>query len=65
MGKDEVVSKKSYDELADAAEMLWVTLANVSQGDWTRQTEEWQEAADRWRDNYHRVKPQPVDLEKD
>ncbi len=38
--------------MADAAEMLWVVLANVSGGDWTQQTPEWQEAAARWRDNY-------------
>ncbi len=40
------------DSMADAAEMLWVVLANVSGGDWTKQTPEWQEAAARWRDNY-------------
>lgn len=39
-------------KLADAAEMLWVVLANVSGGDWTKQTPDWQEAAARWRDNY-------------
>jgi hypothetical protein len=38
--------------VADAAEMLWVVLANVSGGDWTKQTPEWQEAAARWRDYY-------------
>jgi hypothetical protein len=38
--------------LADAAEMLWVVLANVSGGDWKLQSEEWQDAAARWRDNY-------------
>jgi hypothetical protein len=42
-------------ELKDAAEMLWVVLANVSEGDWTKQTEEWQKAAARWRDNYFMV----------
>lgn len=42
--------------LADAAEMLLVVLANVSGGDWTLQTPEWQEAAARWRDNYFAVK---------
>ena len=38
--------------MADAAEMLWVVLANVSEGDWTKQTQEWQDAARRWRDYY-------------
>ncbi len=41
--------------LKDAAEMLWVVLANVSGGDWEKQTKEWQEAAQRWRDNYFAV----------
>jgi len=40
------------ETLKDAAEMLWVVLANVSGGDWTQQTPEWQEAAARWRDKY-------------
>ena len=39
-------------QMTDAAEMLWVVLANVSEGDWTKQTPEWQAAAARWRDNY-------------
>ena len=39
-------------EIADAAEMLWVVLASVSGGDWSKQSKEWQEAAARWRDNY-------------
>ncbi len=38
--------------LTDAAEMLWVVVANVSGGDWTQQTPEWREAAARWRDYY-------------
>jgi hypothetical protein len=38
--------------MEDAAEMLWITLANVSGGDWTQQSAEWQEAAARWRDKY-------------
>jgi len=38
--------------MRDAGEMLWVVLANVSGGDWTLQTPEWQEAAARWRDAY-------------
>lgn len=36
--------------ITDAAEMLWVVLANVD--DWTKQSDEWQKAAARWRDNY-------------
>lgn len=42
-------------KLADAAEMLWVVLANVNGGDWSKQSEEWKEAAKKWRDNYFKV----------
>jgi len=42
-------------DLLDAGEMLWVVLANVSDGDWTRQPKDWQEAARRWADNFHAV----------
>jgi len=38
--------------MADAAEMLWTVVANVSGGCWTLQSVEWQEAAARWRDYY-------------
>jgi len=44
--------KPTRGRMGDAAEMLWVVLANVSEGDWTKQTLEWQKAAARWRDNY-------------
>ena len=52
--KEEYIERieNMYKELQDAAEMLWVCLANVSEGDWTKQTIEWQEAAEKWRDNY-------------
>jgi len=46
------MSKTREARLKDAAEMLWVVLVNVNGGDWTKQTQEWQEAAARWRDNY-------------
>lgn len=41
-----------YYKMVEAAEMLWGVVANVSGGDWTLQSEEWQKAAARWRDNY-------------
>jgi len=44
--------------LADAAEMLWVVLANVSDGDWAHQSAIWQEAAARWRDYYFQAREQ-------
>lgn len=42
-------------ELLDAGEMLWIVLANVSGGDWAKQSEDWQQAARRWADNFHEV----------
>ncbi len=39
-------------KLEDAAEMLWTVIANVSEGDWRKQSQDWQDAAARWRDNY-------------
>ena len=36
----------------EAAEMLWVILANVSEGDWTKQSVEWRSYACAWRDYY-------------
>ena len=59
------VPVRGLEAMADAAEMLWVVLANVSGGDWTQQTPEWREAAARWRDNYfallssRRAEPEP------
>lgn len=43
-------------KMADAAEMLWVVLANVSGGDWDKQGKEWKDAAERWRDQYFAAK---------
>lgn len=44
-----------YQKLAEAAEMLWIVVANASGGDWSKQTEEWQKAAARSWDNYFAV----------
>jgi hypothetical protein len=44
-----------YTKMRDAAEMLWVVLANVDGGDWSKQSAEWQQAAARWRDEFHKV----------
>lgn len=35
------------------AEAAWGVIANAGGGDWTRETVEWQEAATRWRNEYH------------
>jgi hypothetical protein len=41
--------------LLAAAEMLWVVIANVNGGDWEKQSQEWQDAAAEWRDNYFHI----------
>lgn len=40
------------EKVAAAGEMLWTVVANASGGDWSQQSEVWQEAAARWRDNF-------------
>ncbi len=55
-------SRKGLRQVLNAAEMLWVVLANVSEGNWTKQTDDWQKAAKRWRDNYLKLLPVPEDL---
>jgi hypothetical protein len=40
---------KRKDDLLEAA---WGIIANASQGAWIRETEEWRQAAIRWRDTY-------------
>jgi hypothetical protein len=52
--------REANKRLADAAEMLWVVLANVSGGNWSHQSPEWQEAAARWRDNYYAALTAPA-----
>ncbi len=43
---------KILQRVADAGEMLWTVVANVSGGDWKKQSEEWQQAAARYRDEF-------------
>jgi hypothetical protein len=48
----EHAAKKRVQELEHAAEYLWSVLANVSGGDWTLQSAEWQAASAKARDGY-------------
>lgn len=45
--------RQNTERMRDAAEFLWVVLANVSEGDWSKQSEEWRRAAERARDDFH------------
>jgi hypothetical protein len=47
--------------LKDAGEMLWVVVANVSGGDWSQQSAEWQAVAAQWRDNYFAALSSPTE----
>lgn len=38
--------------MSNAVEEAWGIIANAGDGDWTTQTEEWQGAAEKWRDSY-------------
>jgi hypothetical protein len=40
----------SDDIKLDALYQAWTIIANASGGDWSQQSDEWQEAAKRWRD---------------
>lgn len=42
-------------QMKDVAEYLWAVVANASGGDWTKQSEEWQRAASRARDQYNKT----------
>lgn len=63
-----MIDEESHN-LKDAAEMLWVMLANVSEGDWTKQSLEWQKAAAKWRDYYLKARslkqfdPEPLEVQ--
>ena len=35
-------------------EMAWVIIANAGNGDWHNETDEWQDAATKWRNEYHK-----------
>lgn len=41
------------DKDMDLLEFAWGVIANVSGSNWDKQSPEWQDAAKRWRDQYH------------
>jgi hypothetical protein len=36
----------------DAMEVAWGVIATASHGDWSKESPEWREVAERWRDDY-------------
>lgn len=47
--------KAKLKAVQDAGEYLWCVVANVSGGDWTKQSKGWQEAAAKARDQYFKA----------
>jgi hypothetical protein len=45
-------ANERIQRLEEALEGSWSIIANVSDGDWTRQKPYWQDYVFRWRDNY-------------
>lgn len=45
-------NKKEWEDLSEWA---WSIIANANGGDWTKASKEWQEAASKWRDQYHKL----------
>jgi hypothetical protein len=45
------VTASSIEELLHSA---WGVIANAGGGDWKQESLQWQEAAKRWRDRYHK-----------
>jgi hypothetical protein len=43
-------AERALNDRDDSLAAAWVVIANAGGGDWTRETTEWQEAAERWRD---------------
>lgn len=54
--------EKKYTELLESA---WGIIANASNGDWEKESDAWQAAALRWRDEYHALiqEPLPANME--
>jgi hypothetical protein len=54
--KAEAPAPPSTESLLEALETAWGIIANAGGGNWHTQTTEWQEAAERWRDEqYHPI----------
>ena len=49
---------RDISELFIALELAWGIIANVSNGDWTQQSEAWRAAAADWRDSHYLASPE-------
>jgi hypothetical protein len=48
------------ERLRASEERAWVLIANAYGGDWSKGGYQWQRAAGKWRDNYHKHLPPPT-----
>lgn len=53
MSSTEEVSRDTAPEGDDLLYVAWTIIANAGEGDWTREHPDWQDAAKRWRDQFH------------
>lgn len=42
----------SYKKKLSLVDLAWGIIANVNNGDWSQQSKEWLESANKWRDEY-------------
>lgn len=50
-----LVIAEEIDTQLDIIEQAWGVIANAGYGDWTTQSQDWQEAAAAWRERYHNL----------
>jgi hypothetical protein len=48
-----LVRNSEYRRAVELCYIAWTIIANAGDGNWERESEEWQEAAKRWRDEFH------------
>jgi hypothetical protein len=46
-------SERDLGPDGDLLEAAWILIANAGEGDWTRESDDWQQAAAKWRDRWH------------
>lgn len=54
----EAIAQEITLELQGVTDLLyrgWGIIANAGQGNWDTQTDEWQDAAENWRDDFHKL----------
>lgn len=65
--QDDTTPTAQFNQADNLLELAWGLIANASSGNWADETDEWQEAARRWRDSYDKyiavtdMKPSDLD----